>query len=89
MILINMYYTIYMFFLFFLPIGPGLPRDEARFSSRLLGRNPPSGRPASYGKTPDRCRMVAQRDEILNNFLVTLRRENRLARQRAVTQDGN
>src|SRR5215471_8760227 len=22
---------------------PGLPRDEARFSSRRLGRNPPSG----------------------------------------------
>ena len=24
---------------------PGLPRDEARFSSRRLGRNPPSGTP--------------------------------------------
>jgi len=26
---------------------PGLPRDEARFSSRRLGRNPPSGTPVT------------------------------------------
>jgi len=28
-------------------IGPDLPRDEARFSSRRLGRNPPSGTPVT------------------------------------------
>jgi hypothetical protein len=39
--------------------GPGLPRDEARFSSRQLGRNPPSGRPASLIKTSERCGKVA------------------------------
>ena len=27
--------------------APGLPRDEARFSSRRLGRNPPSGTPVT------------------------------------------
>jgi hypothetical protein len=27
--------------------GPDLPRDEARFSSRRLGRNPPSGTPVT------------------------------------------
>jgi len=27
--------------------SPGLPRDEARFSSRRLGRNPPSGTPVT------------------------------------------
>ena len=29
------------------PNGPGLPRDEARFPSRRLGRNPPSGTPVT------------------------------------------
>ena len=43
--------------------GPGLPRDEARFSSRRLGRNPPSGRPASLSKTPYCSGTVAPRDE--------------------------
>ena len=43
--------------------GPGLPRDEARFSSRRLGRNPPSGRPASLTKTPQCGGVVAPRDE--------------------------
>src|SRR6202043_3982086 len=28
-------------------IGPDLPRDEVRFSSRRLGRNPPSGTPVT------------------------------------------
>ena len=37
---------------------PGLPRDEARFSSRRLGRNPPSGT-QSLDKTPLGNRMVA------------------------------
>jgi hypothetical protein len=47
---------------------PGLPRDEARFSSRPLGRNPPSGRPASNSKTPDRCWTVAQSDKFFFTF---------------------
>ena len=37
---------------------PGLPRDEARFSSRRLGRNPPSGA-QSLSKTPVSSRLVA------------------------------
>jgi hypothetical protein len=45
--------------------GPGLPRDEARFSSYLLGRNPPSGRPALLNKTSDSCQMVALSDSFL------------------------
>jgi hypothetical protein len=47
------------------PMAPGLPRDETRFSSRRLGRNPPSGRPASLSKTPQRDRSVASRDDFL------------------------
>src|SRR5579863_2015534 len=41
---------------------PGLPRDEARFSSRRLGRNPPSGT-QSLGKTLHGNRMVALSDK--------------------------
>jgi len=38
--------------------GPDLPRDEARFSSRRLGRNPPSGTPVirkDAAPLPDGC----------------------------------
>src|SRR5215472_5951478 len=38
--------------------GPDLPRDEARFSSRRLGRNPPSGTPVTREDAallPDGC----------------------------------
>src|SRR5262249_18554334 len=38
--------------------GPDLPRDEARFSSRRLGRNPPSGTPVTRqdaAPLPDGC----------------------------------
>jgi hypothetical protein len=41
---------------------PGLPRDEARFSSRRLGRNPPSGT-QSLDKTPLGKRMVARSEK--------------------------
>src|SRR5579863_4004809 len=41
---------------------PGLPRDEARFSSRRLGRNPPSGT-QSLDKTPLSKRMVARSEK--------------------------
>jgi hypothetical protein len=41
---------------------PGLPRDEARFSSRRLGRNPPSGT-QSLDKTPLGNRMVARSEK--------------------------
>ena len=46
---------------------PGLPRDEARFSSRRLGRNPPSGA-QSLDKTPLSKRMVAWSEKIWRNF---------------------
>jgi len=41
---------------------PGLPRDEARFSSRRLGRNPPSGT-QSLDKTPLGNQMVARSEK--------------------------
>jgi len=46
---------------------PGLPRDEARFSSRRLGRNPPSGT-QSLDKTPLGNRMVARSEKNWTSF---------------------
>ena len=46
---------------------PGLPRDEARFSSRRLGRNPPSGT-QSLDKTPLGNRMVARSEKNWMSF---------------------
>jgi hypothetical protein len=49
---------------------PGLPRDEARFSSRRLGRNPPSGT-QSLDKTPFGKRMVARSEKNWMSFCET------------------
>jgi len=46
---------------------PGLPRDEARFSSRRLGRNPPSGA-QSLVKTPPGNQLVAPDDKNYEGF---------------------
>src|SRR5580693_5711600 len=52
---------------------PDLPRDEVRFSSRRLGRNPPSGS-QSLGKTSESSRMVALSYKNLGKFTLRLRR---------------
>jgi len=67
------------------PMAPGLPRDEARFSSQRLGRNPPSGRPASLGKTPEGHRLVAWRDDFLRHSSPHLSRDGLQPRVRRST----